>query len=287
MSTASLVLCFLSLASLSAGQGSYGYLWRDVFQNLDNWVIQVEEGAATGNNEWEYYTNSSQNVYLTPNSQTGGNSLVLTVLNQAYGGYSYTSGKVYSAQMFGPYGFFNVRATVPKGNGLWPAIWLLPYTSTPYGTWAACGEIDFMETVCSDPNAYSTLHFGGPWPQNVQGPSNNVFPMNIDWSQPHNFGVEWQPSYIRFWFDSEVVNGEIQGTTFNEVTSDQWYSMNDQGVHYPGNAPFNTPFNIILNVAIGGGWPCSVAGCCDNVAVPASMVVDFVEVWEMVNSETK
>lgn len=84
-------------------------------------------------------------------------------------------------------------------------------------------------------------------------PANNAFPMTVDWSQPHNFGVELQPTFIRFWFDSEVVDGNIVGEPFNEVTSDQWYSMNAQGVHYPGNAPFNSPFNIVLNVAVGGG----------------------------------
>ena len=131
--------------------------------------------------------------------------------------------------------------------------------STPYGTWAACREIDFMETICADTEAYSTLHFGGPWPNNIDAPANNAFTMTVDWSQPHNFGVEWQPTFIRFWFDSEVVDGNITGESFNEVTSDQWYSMNAQGVHYPGNAPFNSPFNIVLNVALGGGWPKAAA----------------------------
>jgi beta-glucanase (GH16 family) len=279
------MICVLGLLALCAAQEQYGYLWRDSFQNLDNWVVSVETGAQTGNNEWEYYTNSADNVFIAPDPLTGQNSLVLQALDQSYNGYSYTSGKVVSSQMFGPYGFFNVRATVPKGNGLWPAIWLLPVDSTPYGTWAACGEIDFMETICTDPTAYSTLHFGGPWPNDVSAPSSNAFPMNVDWSQPHNFGVEWQPSFIRFWLDSEVSNGSIQGTVFNTVPSSDWYSTNAQGVRFADNAPFNTPFNIVLNLAIGGNWPCSVSGCCENVAVPARMVVDFVEVWELVSQE--
>lgn len=279
-------LLLLSLFAVSQGQqGPYGYVWRETFEDLSNWVLADETGAATGNNEWEYYTSRPENVFLQSNG-TGGSQLVIQALAESYNGYSYTSGKVYSQRMFGPYGFFNVKATVPKGNCLWPAIWLLPINSTPYGTWAACGEIDFMETVCTDAAAYSTLHFGGPWPNNVQGPANNVYPMTVDWSQAHTFGVEWQPTYIRFWLDAEIVNGNIVGQPFNEVTSDQWYSMNAEGVHYPGTAPFDSPFNIVMNIAMGGGWPTSVAGCCDNVAVPAQMVVDFVEVWEMVLTES-
>ena len=81
-----------------------------------------------------------------------------------------TSGKVTSKKAYGPYGFFNVRAIVPKGAGLWPAIWLLPTYKSKYGSWAACGEIDIMETICTDDAGYSTLHFGGAWPHNVQYP---------------------------------------------------------------------------------------------------------------------
>ena len=73
-------------------------------------------------------------------------------------------------------------------------------------------------------------------------------------------GVEWQPDFIKFWLNAEVVDGVVR---------------------YPGNAPFNQPFNIILNVAVGGDWPCSIQGCCDNMALPADMVVSLVEVWEM------
>lgn len=73
------------------------------------------------------------------------------------------------------YGFFQITARVPKAQGLWPAIWLLPFSSVAsndvqsrYGGWAACGEIDIMETVNTNPAWFGTLHFGGEWPNNVQ-----------------------------------------------------------------------------------------------------------------------
>ncbi|OMJ68180.1 hypothetical protein SteCoe_34443 [Stentor coeruleus] len=267
-----LILCVLTVAL-----GGYTQIFNDNFANLNNWVADTMPGADSGNNEWEYYTARSVNVYTT------GNSLVLHAQKESYQGYNYTSGKVHSAKQWGPYGFFNVKALVPKGNGLWPAIWLLPYGgSNVYGTWAACGEIDIMETICTQEQAYSTLHFGGPWPANTQypWPPNNQYPFNVDWSVPHYFGVEWQPTFMNFWFDASIVNGVVQGTKILSVPSSQWYSQNSSGQKYPGNAPFNVPTNIILNVAVGGSWPCSVSGCCSNVAVPASMIVYNVQIWE-------
>ena len=118
---------------------------------------------------------------------------------------------------------------------------------------------------------------------------------------------------MTFWLDAEVVNGVIAGgTKISTIPSSEWYSLNAAGDRYPGtladcarvapaipfqhrlgtvvvsvpclwpgNAPFDQPFNIILNVAVGGSWPCSVSGCCDNIALPADMVVSTVEVWEL------
>mmetsp|Transcript_27295 Transcript_27295/g.26947 ORF Transcript_27295/g.26947 Transcript_27295/m.26947 type:complete len:143 (-) Transcript_27295:363-791(-) len=142
-------------------------------------MVNVMPGANSGNNEWEYYTDSPNNVYIT--KVNGQNALILKAIQENYQGYSYTSGKVTSVRPWGPYGFFNVKAIVPKGNGLWPAIWLLPPNGQSiYGGWAACGEIDIMETICTGTAGYSTLHFGGEWPNNVSTPPNNQYPFTAD-----------------------------------------------------------------------------------------------------------
>ncbi|OMJ78430.1 hypothetical protein SteCoe_21752 [Stentor coeruleus] len=269
------LLLILSILALSLGK--YIQIFNDNFENLSNWVAEDLPGVNTGSNEWEYYTSRSVNVYTT------GNSLVLHAQAENYQGYNYTSGKVHSAQQWGPYGFFNIKALVPKGNGLWPAIWMLPNgAQNVYGTWAACGEIDIMETICTNNQAYSTLHFGGPWPANTQypWPPGNQYPFGINWSQPHYFGVEWQANFMTFWFDASIVDGVVQGTQIFTVPSSQWYSQNANGQRYSGNAPFNVPTNIIMNVAIGGNWACSISGCCNNVAVPTSMIVYNVQIWE-------
>lgn len=268
---------FLAFAALS--QAYYVRLFNEAFDDLDNWVIEDLSGEASGNWEWEHFTNRSTNVFIRENEL--GNSLVLRALEEKYGDYNYTSGRVHSAKAFGPYGFFNVYAKVPKGKALWPAIWMLPTDQSIYGTWAACGEIDIMETVCTGSEAFSTLHFGQAWPKNVQYPQypNNTYPFTVDWNQPHWFGVDWQPSYMRFYFDAAIVNGNINGTLINEIKSDNWFAADANGTHYPGSAPFDQPFNFILNLSVGGQWPCSIEGCCDSVAVPAELEIFKVQVY--------
>lgn len=271
------MLAFLIALGVSS-TAHYVNVFDDNFTNLNNWSLETMSGEQTGNHEWEYYTARSSNVFVRSNS------LVLKALKEEYQGYHYTSGRVHSQKAFGPYGFFNVNAKVPKGNALWPAIWLLPVTYTsPYGTWAASGEIDIMETVCTINDAYSTLHFGQPWPKNVQYPNspNNRYPTWMNWSTSHWFGVDWQPDYITFYLDAQIVNGEIQGgTQISKISSSQWWSANSAGQKYGHGAPYDQPFNIILNLAIGGDWPCSSSGCCDSAAVPAELEIFKVQVWE-------
>lgn len=268
------------LLSLSLYAHSYTLFFNDNFLDLSNWSPSVQTGSSTGNNELQYYTNRSTNVMTT--LHTLGQCLALSAKKETYLTYKYTSGKVVSKQKFGPYGFINIKALVPKGNGLWPALWLLPKDGyNVYGSWAACGEIDIMETVCSSASAYSTIHFGGAYPNNTMFPTNGqgVYPFAVDWSVPHYFGVEWTSGYLKFWFDASVVNGVIQGTEILNINSSVWFSKDKNGNLYPSPAPFDVPTNIVMNLAIGGNWPCSVSGCCSTIQVPASMYVFNVQVW--------
>ncbi|CAG9310235.1 unnamed protein product [Blepharisma stoltei] len=277
-------LLVLALASMSAA--TFINVLNDTFQDLSNWKMMVRYSVNSGNKEWQYYTNRSNNVYIT--QVNGQNALILKAIQENYLGANFTSGRVYSASSWGPYGFFNVKAIVPKGNGIWPAIWLLPPNSRSiYGNWAACGEIDIMETICTNTAGYATLHFGGESPNTASAPSNNTYPFIADWSNAHWYGVDWQPTYMSFWYDAQIVNGVITGgNLISSISSSSWYSVNTTtGQRYPGNAPFDTPFNIVLNVAVGGTWPCSRPGCCSNIAAPAQMTVFNVQVWQNAQSE--
>jgi hypothetical protein len=152
-----------------------------------------------------------------------------------------------------------------------------------------------METVCSEAtesHGYSTLHFGGEWPKDVSYPTGgrNAWPTNVDWSKPHWFGVNWQPGFMEFYLDAQVINGQIiGGTVLSRIESSHWWAEDKYGQRFPGNAPFNVPTNIIMNLALGGNWPCALnnAGCnCYEPAVPARMVISAIQIWEESNSRS-
>lgn len=86
---------------------------------------------------------------------------------------------------------------------------------------------------------------------------------------------------MTFYYDAEVVNGEIQGTVISSISSEHWFAQSN-GTYYPPPAPFDEKFKIILNVAVGGYWPCNT--CCsggvDSFALPAEMEIFYVRVYE-------
>ena len=106
--------------------------------------------------------------YRPENVTVSGGVLRITAKQENYGGMPYTSGRIRTAGLADwAYGRFEVRAKLPKGQGLWPAIWMLP-TDWVYGGWAASGEIDIMELVGHEPNrVHGTLHYGEPYPNNT------------------------------------------------------------------------------------------------------------------------
>jgi beta-glucanase (GH16 family) len=154
-----------------------------------------------------------------------------------------------------------VRAKLPAGRGLWPAIWMLP-TEDKYGGWAASGEIDIMELLGQEPNiVYGTLHYGGSWPKNTHTGKSFVLPHGTFADDFHVFAIEWEAGVIRWYVD---------GTLYQTQT--QWRS--DGG---PFPAPFDQSFHLILNVAVGGQWP----GPPDAKTVfPQHMLVDYVRVYQ-------
>jgi beta-glucanase (GH16 family) len=177
------------------------------------------------------------------------------------------------------YGRIEVRARLPRGQGVWPAIWMLPETSS-YGGWAASGEIDIMEAVnlgvpCEDcasgveDRVLGTLHYGAEWPNNHYSGSAVTLP---DLAQgPHTYALEWSPQGMTW---------SVDGTPFACQTPAHWFTTSEVGQGRPA-APFDQPFHLILNVAVGGGLAerKNLGGVHPEV-FPQSMIVDFVRVYE-------
>lgn len=243
----------------------YEMVWNDEFDgdsiNTAKWEFEINAHGG-GNNELQYYTNRIENACLH------NGKLVINAINSTYSGEEgtrdYTSARIrtrYKGDWL--YGRFEIRAKLPVGQGLWPAIWMLP-TDWEYGGWAASGEIDIMELLGQEPErVYGTLHYGGPYPQNIHTGDSYRIPEGNFTDEFHTFALEWEENEFKWYVDS-----------VHYQTQTSWYSTAGE---YP--APFDKRFHIILNVAVGGNWP----GNPDETTIfPQTMEVDFVRVFKKI-----
>ena len=176
------------------------------------------------------------------------------------------------------YGRIEVRAELPRGQGVWPAIWMLPEDNV-YGGWALSGEIDIMEAVnlgtpCEDcasgveDRVLGTLHYGGAWPDNAHSGS-SVSVANAA-EGFHTYAIEWSPAAIT-WF--------VDGEAYARQTPDDWHTQGEAPTATPA-APFDQAFHLILNIAIGGHLPeDNNLGGVSNAGFPKVMRVDWVRVY--------
>jgi len=136
-------------------------IFEDNFSNnqldLTKWSNDIG-GNGFGNKEWQYYTDRTNNVFIDSNQ------LVLKAIKEDYEHLHFTSGKIWTKGKFNfTYGKIEVRAKLPIGNGMWPAIWMMPEDKSIHGGWPSCGEIDIMEQIGHEPNkVYGTIHYGLP-----------------------------------------------------------------------------------------------------------------------------
>ena len=244
----------------------YTLSWSDEFSGPDGsapdyskWTYDTG-GNGWGNNELEYYTSRAQNAQI----QSG--NLVITVLKEIYTGpdgvtRNYTSARLKTQGLFTQaYGRFEARIKIPAGQGLWPAFWMLGNDISSLG-WPACGEIDIMENIGKEP---ATVHGSLHGPSTVSKTSDASAPFSLPAGQNfaddfHRYAVEWEPSTVRFYVDTNLY------ATFSQS---QWPAG--------GTWVFNHPFFLLLNVAVGGTWP----GPPDSTTVfPQQMLVDYVRVY--------
>ena len=255
-------------------------IWSDEFTgtSLDTSIWNYNTGYyinddpgtwGWGNNELEHYTDSTRNISVSDGK------LTITALEEPKTFPQdpnrvapYSSGKITTKDNFTfKYGRIDFRAKLPSGNGLWPALWMLPNDDT-YGTWAASGELDVMEARGRLPGATSgTIHFGGQWPANtyIGGDFSFSDGQTID-SDYHVYSVVWEEDNIKWYVD---------GKCFFKATNEQWYS---NGAPSNNNAPFDQEFYIIMNLAVGGWFDGGVTPGPGDI--PASMQVDYVRVYK-------
>lgn len=260
-------VCAITCSS-TAGE-PWELVWSDEFDgtslDLTNWEPMIGNGAeygvpGWGNNELQYYTDRAENIAVS------GGVLRIIARDENYNGYDYTSARLRTLNKRDfLYGRFEARMRLPSGQGIWPALWMLP-TGSPYGGWAASGEIDIMESVNFADTIYGTIHHGSNWPNNVH--DGGTFNDGTNFAQTfHEYAVEWEPDEIR-WY--------VNGVHYHTETSDDWYSTSGAAAGNP-RAPFDNPFHLLLNVAVGGNFPGDPNG---STPFPQVLTVDYVRVYQ-------
>jgi len=241
-------------------------VWSDEFSSANGsapdstkWTYDLG-GGGWGNQELQSYTSRPQNVQI----QKG--NLVITALQENYTGTdgiarNYTSARLKSQNLFAQaYGRFEARIKIPRGQGIWPAFWMLGNDITQNG-WPKCGEIDIMENIGREPGIiHGSLH----GPSSVAPTSDRTSTIFLPAGQNyvddlHVYAIEWEPGAVRFYLDS---------SNYATFTEDQWPSG--------GQWVFDHPFFIILNLAVGGVWPGNPGS---TTQFPQQMLVDYVRVY--------
>lgn len=239
-------------------------VWSDEFDgplDPETWFFATGDGTEKGlpggwgNNELQYY--------LPDNAQVENGVLKIIARIESVGGLNYTSARINTEDRFAfRYGRIEASIKMPQGQGLWPAFWMLSQDS-PYGTWAATGEIDIVEAVnlggTGGNEILGTIHYGDEFPGNLFT-SEYYTPSEDITDGFHTYAIEWDATEIRWYFDNVLY-----------AVQNSWFST---AAPYP--APFDQPFHILLNVAVGGNLP---GNGIDNAALPATMEVDWVRVY--------
>lgn len=262
-----LTLVYLSLLNISCTESnrvtkkpvSEKLVWSDEFNyaglpDSAKWSYDVG-GSGWGNQELEYYTQSDTN-----NAVVRDGMLHIFARKNNSADNAYTSARL-TTKNKGDWtsGTIEVKARLPKGRGLWPAIWMLP-TDWAYGGWPASGEIDIMEHVGWMPDSlFFTVHtkaFNHVLHTQV---GKSIFLQNL-YDAFHVFTIHWNDKHIDFLLDNQTVfTYKNSGKGFEE-----W--------------PFDKKFHLLLNLAVGGAWG-GVQGV-DTEIFPAEFQIDYVRVYQ-------
>jgi len=267
------VLVTLVAATLPVFSADWRLVWSDEF-DTPGLPDKAKWGYETGfvrNNELQFYTRDRRENaraengclviegrkerYANPNYRPGGDPKKSRRTTVEFADYTAASLITEGKASF-LYGRVEVRAKLPQGKGVWPAIWMMGANRAAVG-WPRCGEIDIMEFVGKEPDrVHATVHFAQDGKHASKGgklatpaPSNDF----------HLYAVEWFPDRMDFFFD------EQKYFTF---------PLDDAGTG-PDN-PFRKPCYLLINLALGGSW----GGPMDDAGLPQPYLIDYVRVYE-------
>jgi len=234
----------------------YNLVWEEEFDgstlDLTDW--NYETGASGwGNNESQYYRSGNKNAELDQGY------LRITAKEETHLGAPYTSARLTTQgkESF-QYGRIDIRAKVPYGQGVWPALWMLGDNFGSAG-WPTCGEIDIMELIggdgYNDRTVYGTAHWSNNGSHAEYG-GNKSLPLGEKYNDEfHVFSIVWNSSSIRWYVDNSP-----------------YHTMNTAAL-----TAFQNKFFFILNIAVEGNWPGPVG---PSTQFPQYMLVDYIRVFQ-------
>ena len=234
-------------------------IWQDEFTgdvvNEDFWTFEIGNGSSGwGNNELQYYR--KENTYIKEEN------LVIEAKQEFFSGSNYTSSRMITKDKFDfQYGRVDIRAALPKGQGIWPALWMLGANFSEVG-WPYCGEIDIMEMVGGsgrENTVHGTLHWDNNGSYACTCEQGNSYTLNSGTfaDEYHVFSITWDETAISWYVDDTIYKTvDITPAALSE---------------------FRDNFFFIFNVAVGGNWP----GSPNSTTVfPQRMIVDYVRVFQ-------
>jgi hypothetical protein len=227
-------------------------IWSDEFDegnNIENnWTF--ETGGNWHNNEIQYYRKENTHIHQ-------GGYLVIEARNERYVNRNHTSSRIVTKDKFEfRYGRVDIRAVMPYGQGIWPALWMLGHNISEV-SWPACGEIDIMELIGHQPaTVYGTAHWSNAG-QHAQYGGSKTLSSGIFNDEFHVFSIIWDEQRIEWYLDGVKYHSlDITPAELSE---------------------FHQDFFFIFNVAVGGNWP----GNPDHTTeFPQRMIVDYIRVFQ-------
>lgn len=155
------------------------------------------------------------------------------------------------------YGRIEVRAKLPQGKGVWPAIWMMGANRDRIG-WPRCGEIDIMEFVGKHPDRiHGNVHY--PVGDGKHASNGGRVLAERPFDAFHVYAIEWTAERIDFFFDD---------VKYHSVELDEAGEGEDN--------PFRKPHYLLINLALGGSW----GGAIDDAVLPQRYLIDYVRVYE-------
>jgi beta-glucanase (GH16 family) len=230
-------------------------VWQDEFSgsalNTAFWNYETG-GSGWGNHELEFYQQQ--------NTSVKDGYLIIEARQEKAGDKNYTSSRLKTqGKKDFQFGRVDIRALLPKGQGIWPALWMLGSNIDTVG-WPVCGEIDIMEMIGGggkDSVVHGTAHWDNAGTHASEGGHKGLTGGHILADQFHVYSIIWTNSAITWYLDDVLFKTvDITPADRSELKNRSFF---------------------LFNVAVGGDWPGSPDA---TTAFPQRMVVDYIRVFQ-------